>query len=448
MPPQRQQRHSHSQASTASLAGDDVSDMYANLDEVIDIPPVQNPDEEPTYRSQALEQLQSQQQQLAREQRPRLRKARHEVCRLETQLYTVSYLILFSILGTLARLGLQALTTYPGTPVIFPSIWPNFVGSLVMGFLSEERIFFRDEQDAPLPSPSPQDRGSDEENHNTAAAKQAWAARKKTIPLYIGLTTGFCGSLTSFSAFIRDTFLALSNNLPAGSPSAPRNGGYSLLATLAVPALTVSLSLAALFFGAHLALALARFAVPSPSRSRSNKTRYLLFLLLDRATVPLACACWLAAALLSVFPPPGHAAWRGQATLAAALAPPGCLLRFVAAVRLNGRVVGFPVGTFAVNVAGTAVLAVAWALAHVKGVVGGNGGGEGAVVACQVLSGVQDGFSGCLTTVSTWVAELAVLRRRHAYVYGGMSVLAGLAVMVAVAGGARWSGRFDAAVCG
>lgn len=50
------------------------------------------------------------------------------------------------------------------------------------------------------------------------------------------------------------------------------------------------------------------------------------------------------------------------------------------------------------------------------GVAGGN------LIGCQVLQGVQHGFCGCLTTVSTWVVELHSLRRKHAYFYGTASV--------------------------
>ncbi|KAK4044674.1 tRNA synthetases class I (M)-domain-containing protein [Parachaetomium inaequale] len=441
-------RFSHSRrASVASHPNYDVPDTYANLDETADVSPVQNPYEEPIYRFHSLEETRAHEQKFTREQKRQRRQslaegrkpepekpeeAKYDVSRLLTQLYTVSYLILFSILGTLARLGLQALTTYPGTPIIFASIWPNFAGSLAMGFLSEDRMLFR-EAEAQARSTS-----TDEENANGDAAKKAHAALKKTIPLYIGLATGFCGSLTSFSAFMRDTFLALSNDLPTTttSPShhSPRNGGYSFLALVSIPLITLSLSLSALFLGAHLAIAFSPFTPALP--------RGALRTLLDRTAVLLGWGCWLGAVLLSILPPAGHSAWRGQVTFALVFAPLGCLARFFVSLWLNGKVAGFPVGTFVVNVAGTGVLALAWDLAH-SGAAGG-----GAVVGCQVLAGVQDGFCGCLTTVSTWVSELAALRRRHAYVYGGASVLGGLAVVVAVMGGLRWSGGFEWGACG
>ncbi|KAK4252144.1 CrcB-like protein-domain-containing protein [Corynascus novoguineensis] len=340
-----------------------------------------------------------------------------------TQLYTVSYLILFSILGTLARLGLQALTNYPGPPVVFASVWPNFAGSLMMGFLLEDCVLFRE---ASLPF-------NNEEN--PASAKQAHAAFKKTIPLYIGLATGFCGSLTSFSAFMRDAFLALVNDVPASS-SDHRSGGHSFLALLAVPVVTLSLSLSAFSLGTHLAAALASFAPRLPTRAPSV---YGGRLLLDRLAVLLGWGCWLGAVLLSALPPAGYASWRRDATLALVFAPLGCLARFYVSLWLNPRIATFPLGTFLINLVGTGLLALTWDLMH-SGVVT-------VTIGCQLLSGVQDGFCGCLTTVSTWVAELSALKRKHAYVYGGASVLCGLVIVIVAMGALRWSGSHEAGAC-
>ncbi|KXJ88727.1 CrcB-like protein-domain-containing protein [Microdochium bolleyi] len=363
-----------------------------------------------------------------------------------TELYTVSYLVFFAILGTLARLGLQALTSYPGTPTIFSSLWPNFAGCLIMGFLAEDSKLFLHEHGVPRSSPSPTDKAhtsSDATTANDAAAKKAHLAVKKTIPLYIGLATGFCGSFTSFSSFMRDVFLALSNDLiVSGSqqPQRTRNGGYSFMALLAVLIVTIALSLSALFAGAHLAVAVEPYTPSIPFRAMSK--------VFDRAVVPLAFGCWIGAALLSAVPPdrndtpPPLERWRGTATFALVFAPLGCLLRFYVSAWLNKPSRGaarFPWGTFAVNILGTTVLGMAWDLQYVP---------LGGVLGCQVLQGVEDGFCGCLTTVSTWAAELASLRRRRdAYVYGGASVGAGLAVLVVVMGGLRWTDGFAEIQC-
>ncbi|KAL2012037.1 hypothetical protein VTN00DRAFT_4755 [Thermoascus crustaceus] len=60
-----------------------------------------------------------------------------------TKLYTVSHLIFFSVVGTLARLAIEALTFYPGAPVTTSVLWANVSGSFIMGFLSEDRELFR-----------------------------------------------------------------------------------------------------------------------------------------------------------------------------------------------------------------------------------------------------------------------------------------------------------------
>ncbi|EHA53003.1 hypothetical protein MGG_05253 [Pyricularia oryzae 70-15] len=328
--------------------------------------------------------------------------------RTSTELYTISYLILFSLLGTLARLGLQALTTYPGSPVLFPSVWPNLGGSFVIGFLAEDRSLFRARRQE-----------QEEQDHQKY---------KKTIPLYIGLATGFCGSFTSFSSFIRDVVLTLTNDLgpdPAISGPAPRNGGFSFMAFLAVIIVTVSLSLCALVAGAHFALALQPLL---PSVMGSERLRKAM----DLSVIILGWGCWIAACLVAGFAP--SEVWRGQVLFALVFAPLGCLARFYLSLALNGKLTpSFPVGTFTVNVVGTVVLAVCWDIAHA---------GAGGIIGCQVLQGLEDGFCGCLTTVSTWVAELvglAAKRRRDAYIYGATSVVAALAVGIAIMGGFRWS---------
>jgi fluoride ion exporter CrcB/FEX len=359
-----------------------------------------------------------------------------------TELYTVSYLILFATFGTLARLGLQAITFYPGTPVSFSSVWPNFAGSLVIGFLAEDCKLFCLEWGTPAGNPQIPEAGKDEESgcpgsQDLATMKKAHIAVKKTIPLYIGLATGFCGSFTSFSSFIRDIFLALSNDLPMPeSVAAPRKGGYSFLALLAVTLGTISLSFSGFYLGGQLATALEPVIPPLPCA--------LIRKYVDPLAMIMAWGSWAGAVILSIVPPdrysnPGASEfWRGRATFALIFAPLGCLARFYASAHLNPRIASFPLGTFTVNMVGTAVLGLAWDLAH---------GPEGGVIGCQVFQGIEDGFCGCLTTVSTWVMELAILRHRKAYIYGGVSVTSALALMVAIMGGLRWSQGFSALLC-
>ncbi|KAJ9627853.1 hypothetical protein H2203_003071 [Taxawa tesnikishii (nom. ined.)] len=417
--------------------------------------PVQNVEEDTRYRRE--ENLEEAESEAA--EPPTLgrtepyKQVKQKPSELATLIYTVSYLIFFSLFGTLARLGVQWLTFYPGAPVVTPVLWANFSGSLVMGFLSEDLRLFREEWGDSEQSSSEKDQ---------SAFKKAHGKVKKSIPLYIGLATGFCGSFTSFSSFVRDVFLALSNSLPTPvdhpygastalsfSSTVHRNGGYSFMALVAVIILTISLSLSALQIGAHVALALDRWTPTLPFRF----TRRIL----DPVIAFLAIGCWLGAIFLSIFPPdrPGGPAsrgawsnevWRGEVLFALVFAPLGCLLRWYASLKLNALLPSFPLGTFVVNVFGTAVLGACYDLQHVPllpaaGLVGGGR------VGCQVLQGVEDGFCGCLTTVSTWVTELQGLRRRHAWVYGAASVVTSLALLVVIMGSVRWTTGWDASVC-
>lgn len=510
-----------------SIAEDEYTlpEEYANLNEFAGPSPVENPYEEGLYRHNTLEEEREQSRQRQRAlslSRTRTRSESRRISRFRekslenlhkipspkaardgtlspqegeeippspspqgvaasrfaTQLYTISYLIAFSILGTLARLGVQWLTFYPGAPIVTPTLWANFAGSLFMGFLAEDRRLFRQEwgsntsfnntvekfrnpnyndpsnsngnafESIESKSPTRSLPGTATAFHHAYDEEQmikAHARVKKTIPLYIGLATGFCGSFTSYSAFLRDAFLALSNNLstPLNHPLPPgvvvpstastvhRNGGYSLMAVIAVVFSTVIMSLGALKIGAHIAIALDPLT-PTLSFRLIRKA-------LDRLVVIVAFGAWLGAVLMAVWPPdrfsshPDH--WRGEAIMACVFAPLGCLVRFYASLRLNGVSPSFPLGTFAVNIFGTAVLSMCYDLQHLNfaGLAGGS------VVGCQVLEGVIDGFCGALTTVSTWVAELNGLRRRHAYTYGMASVVGGLAICVVIMGSVRWS---------
>ena len=76
--------------------------------------------------------------------------------------------------------------------------------------------------------------------------------------------------------------------------------------------------------------------------------------------------------------------------------------------------------------------------------MGRIGGGR---VGCQVLQGVQDGFCGCLTTVSTWVSEINGLKRRHGWLYAFASVMGALSLMVVIMGSVRWPRGYGTPTC-
>ena len=391
-----------------------------SLSEMVAPPPVEESEETATGSQEDLE---------SRREHEKEEPLTPEHSTFLTELYTISWLIFFSFLGTLARLGVEAITLYPNSP--FPSrvLWANVGGSFGMGFLTEDRRLFRQEWG----------------NGNPNAPAAAHTKVKKTIPLFIGLATGFCGSFTSFSSWMRDALLALTNALEAPSPLRPyhtditvpsRSGGFSFLALLAILIIHAAVSLGALKAGAHFALLMHPVTPTLPFRFFRS--------IVDPLAVFLAFGCWLGSIFLSIWPPASNAThWRFRATFPLVFAPLGCLLRFYASKHLNTRVPSFPLGTFAVNIFGTAVLGMCWDLQHARGI----GAGVGVHVGCSILQGVMEGFCGCLTTVSTWVLELDGLRRRHAWIYGLSSVGVGLGVMVVIMGSMGWTTGFARPAC-
>jgi CrcB protein len=458
----RQSSYTHSsniQSRSARQSEDGSSEFVrqasSQLNEVAAPHPIENPNEQEIYQHEDLESIRSRHE--GSNSSPGSKSRGQWLVECLSQLYIASYLILFAILGTLARLGLQALTTYPGSPVITSVLWPNFAGSFIMGFLSQDMRLFRhkpikglDETVADADTPEMSD-----EHMAKKLAKQSIQDHlkyKKGLPLYIGLTTGFCGSFTSFSSFARDAFLALSDDLtePKFTDPLDRSKGDSFLALTAVVIVTVTACTAAIKAGAHFALLL-------DGLSPTISARFLK-LILDPLVIPLAFGCWLGAIFMCIWPPdrPGgpdsagiasvsQEVWRSRALFALVFGPLGCLARFYASIHLNGVIFSFPLGTFTVNIAGTAILGMCYDLQRARlplnGLVGGG------YLGCQVLQGIQDGFCGCLTTVSTWVLELTSLRRSHAYRYGTVSVLASVLALVVIVGSLKWSIGFSEKSC-
>lgn len=347
-----------------------------------------------------------------------------------TETVTMAWLVFFSLFGTLARLGVEALATYPGASVSSTVLWANVGGSLFLGFLVEDRRLFRYSADPELLT------------DNKEKTRSHIDQSKKILPLYVGLATGFCGSFTSFSTFITDSFLALSNALPPADPTyphhtipiqtiRPRNGGYSFMALLALLIIHPAVSIGALKTGAHLAVGVEQV---TPSLPAQFIRRFL-----DPLVIVLGFGCWAGAVLLSIWPI--AADWRYRATMALVFAPPGCLLRFYLSRTLNSRAPSFPLGTFAVNVFGTCIEGMCYDLQHANVVIGNSV--SGGANTCAVLEGVMQGFCGCATTVSTWVVELNSLRRYHAWRYGLVSVGVALGFQVIIMGSMAWSVGFD-----
>lgn len=101
-----------------------------------------------------------------------------------------SLIIPFAILGLLIRLGLVWIETFSGQQV-FALAWPQFIGCLLMGLFVSTRTWI--------------ERGFVDEERVTI--KRCWIGPF----VYVALSSGLCGSITTFSSWSLGMFVELIN---------------------------------------------------------------------------------------------------------------------------------------------------------------------------------------------------------------------------------------------
>lgn len=337
-----------------------------------------------------------------------------------------------SVLGVLARLGLVALMTYDGHSV-FPLAYVQALGCLIMGMglrlkepLGRSCVL--------VSQPGRCDSADGVSAMALYILPSLQVNRQHVFSLkflFNPILKGFCGSLTTFSSWQLDTFNAWINAgqfkrggfRDVSSSRAPRMYGMTsiiqFLDGVGISTITLSLALASLAFG-HRIASVTDPLVPS-LRFPRRITRYSWSLL---------AVLTYAATYITYFVLPAHI--RHQATAALLFSFPGTLTRYLLAVLLNQRFKALPMGTLAANTLGTACLAAFHVAQRLNHPVSTN--------ACSVLQGLADGYCGCLTTVSTFAAEISAFEGRKAIRYALLSWALGQVMMVLIFGIPVWAG--------
>ncbi|KAK3829632.1 MAG: CrcB-like protein-domain-containing protein [Linnemannia gamsii] len=335
-------------------------------------------------------------------------------------------IIPFSILGLLIRLGLVSIETFAGQQV-FSLAWPQFVGCVLMGLFASTRTWI--------------DGGNTSTGH--------WIGPF----VYVGLTSGLCGSITTFSSWSLALFIELIN-----INHVTRHPLQNILSALTELVVTLALAISGLQLGTHLGETLIHLAsdrqVGSSRRSFvppdiTSCTTALTgvgptlpasppplppsrWTILDALVASITATLWVGVICAAIWMPlESLQLWR-HVVLACCFAPAGAILRWYLS-RFNSRSKLFPFGTFAANLGGSIVLAAIYCLQH------SSVSGQRSSLACHVLSGLQDGFCGCLTTISTFALEVKTLPRRASYVYGVVSVVITQISMLLMVGSYIWT---------
>lgn len=327
-----------------------------------------------------------------------------------------------SLWGTLTRLGLSGLNTYDGQSIA-PIIWAQAVGCLVMGWMTYPR---------------------------NKATMERWYK-----PAFTMVTTGYCGSTTSYSTWVFGVFQAFSNNLHYN-----RHGLHNVMDALTQTAATIGMSFAGFWAGrtlgglvrlAYLEEALSHITRRSHSIPRvdtsstleqgekTQRTRYL-----HLASVALGTAFWIGAILLCALYSPFR-----KVSFTLVLSPLGALVRWQLA-KLNkplGQAPlvwysprGWPVGTLTANLVAITILCVVYTAQYVGYETGPASRGAYTANACDALYAVQNGFCGTLSTISTLIVELSLMRPpRAAFAHLFFSWAMGILISILLVGAPWWA---------
>ncbi|CEP06895.1 hypothetical protein [Parasitella parasitica] len=269
----------------------------------------------------------------------------------ENRIAIAAAIIPFSIAGALIRIAIERLQDYTGAPV-FALVYAQWIGCVIMGITNKNK-----------------------------SALISWYQ-----PLHPGITTGLCGSITTFSSWQLGIFKEFANY-----NQYQHTRGKNVLAALSEFLVTLAMSLNGLLFGQHVGQAFSdRLHADTEPRLLPRGFSFVYLDKKDGLIIVFAVLSWLGVVFASIFSP-----YQRELAFACVFAPAGALTRWCLSF-YNVKMPHFPIGTFAANIFGTLALAV---LALVQS------GPHISAIACEVVAGLEDGFCGCLTTISTFIVS-------------------------------------------
>lgn len=293
---------------------------------------------------------------------------------------TLAHLACFGIIGVLIRFGLEALfvdvlhVSREGT-ALYRDLSSNMVGSFFMGWVGI--VLKRD-------------------------------ISMFSEPLAVGLSTGLMGSITTFASWNQSMIYLMTSGDVANALV-----GILIGMELAQMSLLIGVDTAKALKWIiarnqqhRLKKGLKVISRPSPDNFHRRMVSFAIFLF-------LSVSLWGAALILTL--KNGYSEKLRILWLACIVAPPGVWARWYLA-RLNGRGLGtrlkwLPLGTLLANLFAASLEAV---LGSVQNVVMDDS-------APLLVGGLQFGFLGCMSTVSTFVAEVYTMHggpmKSKAYIY-------------------------------
>lgn len=345
----------------------------------------------------------------------------------------VSFLLAFasaSILGNYTRVALGELSSYEPSYVAPGSIlWSNLVSCMIMGMLQDLK-------------------------------KGGWFEPEALSKTFVVFTTGYCGALSSYATMMLEIFQHSTSLMPSNISRGVKlpNRAYGIMEFLSVLLVQLIVSMGSYVFGRSFAKNIIlplgpdmdlpeekNELVPEPSVPGINvlwtyRLVKTLHLTLSIAAIPLIA---LIIVLGCVYNNNSRSLW----TLPELFCIPAGFLRYYLAVWFNPKLEFFPLGTFYANE--FAVVTIAAFTMCLRGKSGEDASHPIAktLTQCHVLSALSTGFSGTLSTISTFINEGYHLPLGRALIYYGISISMSYCILVVMLGSMAWTRGLTVPTC-
>lgn len=238
--------------------------------------------------------------------------------------------------------------------------------------------------------------------------------------IFVAISTGFCGSVTTFSTWQLDVVEAI-----VGVPGSQTYAGGKAYVWFQDQIVGFAVPYVALIYGKILskysqAWLRKNIAKVFPRTDDSTKMDNLILSFSILSFILGLTGVIIGASLVPDI-----------TTFSLIFAAPGAWLRFLLSRHLNPLSMKFFWGTFIANILASVISGIMFGITTLY---------VFPTLSCQAIWAVEIGFSGALSTISTFVNEIHILtKRKYAIIYGFTSVLIAQALLIVIAGSFVWT---------
>lgn len=292
--------------------------------------------------------------------------------------YLVTLLVIsFSVPGNLSRTSLQSLTNYNNSYINYSGgtvVWVNFAACFVMSWCNNSVNFW------------------------SHILENSTKTNMKQLALHTGITSGFCGSFSTFSSSMIEIFFKTIDIVQKPLP----NDGYRVMEFFSSSITSFALPFFGHVLGRQFALFFDTFIVPYITKYLTYRNCRIFELICVIFGIGSLIANLVLTCTLSV-----NYFYKESYSFAILMGAFGALLRFKLSI-YNGRFFKswFPTGTLMANILGCLLIAILYLL--ILGMINSNTSTLliNNDVHQFILKGFASGFCGSLTTMSSFVNEL------------------------------------------